>query len=143
MRVRVGEHAAIIFCSDLHWIQPQSCHARLVLHPAKRQVREPAVRIAAAHIAMRADEPTLFQGLLRRRIGIPQTNLVVDSMFVNRDRVKRVLDDAAQIRIVKLVEFHVDILKQMQRNAESANGIPHTDEFDFDLAGKGHGMFWQ
>src|SRR5690348_8863895 len=86
---------------------------------------------------MRADEPTLFRFLLRWRIGIPQTNLVVDALFVNRNGMKRVLDDAAQIGIVELVEFHVDVLKQMQRNAESAARIPDADEFDFDLAAKG------
>src|ERR1051325_1781107 len=137
LRIRVDEHAAIIFSPDLHGIQPQSCHAGFLLDPAQRYVRQPPVGIAAAHIAVRANEPTLFQFLLRRRIRTPQTSLVVDSMFVNCNGVKRVLDDTAQIGIVKLVEFHVDILEQMHRDSESADGIPDTDEFDFDLARKG------
>src|SRR5439155_761789 len=128
--IRVSVLTEIILRSDRYRIHGQAEGARFVLYPAQGYVREQAVFVTATDVAVRADEPALLELLPRRGVRIPQRGHVIQTMLIDGDRVICVFNDVAQFGVVELIEFHVDILENVERNAKSADGVPNADEFD-------------
>lgn len=72
---------------------------------------------------MGADKPALLDSLALFDDGSPEGRLIIDPKLIDRQRVGRVLHDAAQFRIVKSIFFCIHPFERVYRQTERADRV--------------------
>src|SRR5690625_3266282 len=114
---------------DVRVIEHETAFISALDHPLECQIRQPRIRISPAHITVHAREPDLLHALGISRVRyFPQSRLKLTSLFVDSDGVTRVIHNAAQPHVMKLVPVPRYPVKAPDRDAERADRIPYTKQ---------------
>src|SRR3954451_23368714 len=100
-----SDRAEEIVTSDLGnsgRVKVEAARLSLFLHPTQRDVGKLPILVSTAHIRMGADKPALLNDLVDLFLRIPEGWGIGLAVFVNCNCMEGVLDDPAQLRVVKL-----------------------------------------
>src|SRR5262245_15816593 len=132
---RLVKHAAMV------GLEPHLAHAQFgaispqpLEHPVERQIRQAPVLVAAADVGVHAGEPYLLDGLIAAAPRqVPNGGLKFLAMLVDGQRLAGVIDDAAQLGIVKLKYRAANPVQPFARNTQRAHGVEDTQKPDANV----------
>lgn len=105
-------------------------------HPKQSDIGQAGLRVTATDVGVYSGEPDLLENLTVGTLAaVPYGGLKWLAVFVDGERLKGVVDPAAQGHVVKGPAFVDELQNAADRKAESSDGIPDAHKFSARFPG--------